>query len=342
MIRILGIISFAICFVFGAAMEGPKPAHAQKKMTDITFSLDFITLGRHAPWYVTLEKGFYRDEGLNVKIIQGKGSAQVMQAVQSGVAQIGFVDVASLVLGRARGGTIKMVAVNYQKAPYTIFSLDPGANVMKPKDLEGLTLGSSAGSFLPEIHKALMRKHGLDPSKLRVVNIAPPARVAALATKKVPAVDFFIMSLPLIEGAVKGKAKVRAFLLADHGLELYSNGIGAKQDYIKKNPDIIRRFVRASLKGWKYAMDNPAEAADLQRKHKKALKKGVIIKELAIVKRLSAVPDTKKHGYGWFSPAKMKAAVDLMVTNAKIDKAKAPKATDMYVSGFLPKKPFMP
>jgi NitT/TauT family transport system substrate-binding protein len=326
----------------GASLNGSAPANAQKKMVDITFSLDFITLGRHAPWYVTLEKGYYKEEGLNVKIIQGKGSAQVMQAVQSDVAQIGFVDVASLVLGRARGSTIKMVAVNYQKAPYTIFSLNPGANVTKPKDLEGLTLGSGAGSFLPEIHRALMRKHGLDPSKLKIVNIAPPARVAALVTKKVPAVDFFIMSLPLIESAVKGKTKVSAFLLADHGLELYSNGIGAKQDYIKKNPDIIRRFVRASLRGWKYAMDNPAEAADMQRKHKKALKRAVIIKELAIVKRLAVTPDTMKHGYGWFSPAKMKAAVDLMVANAKIDKSKAPKPTDMYVSGFLPKKPIMP
>ena len=342
MLRIVGIISCAVWLIVGAGLEGPNPAQAQKKMIDITFSLDFITLGRHAPWYVTLEKGFYKAEGLNVKIIQGKGTAQVMQAVESGVAEIGFVDVASLVIGRSRGSTIKMVAVNYQKAPYTIFSLDPGANVTKPKDLEGLTVGSSAGSFLPELHKALMKKHGLDPSKLRIVNIAPPARVAALATGKVPAVDFYIMSRPLIEGAVRGKAKVRAFLLADHGLELYSNGIGAKQDYIKKNPEIIRKFVRASLRGWKYAMDHPAEAADMQRKHKKALKRAVIIKELAIVKDLSLTPDTKKHGYGWFSPAKIKTAVDLMVTHAKIDKAKAPRPEDMYVSGFLPKKPIMP
>ena len=76
---------------------------------------------------------------------------------------MGFVDVPSLVLGRASGSTIRVLAMNYQKAPYAIFFLDPGANVTKPADLEGLTLGSSGASFVPCIHKAFMKMHGLNP-----------------------------------------------------------------------------------------------------------------------------------------------------------------------------------
>ena len=110
------------------AVAGPAvvttTAHAQKKLIDVTFSLDFIVLGRHAPWYVALEKGFYKEEGLNVKIIPGRGSAQVMQAVQSGLANIGFVDVPGVALARAAGSTIKIVAVMYQKAPYAIFTAE--------------------------------------------------------------------------------------------------------------------------------------------------------------------------------------------------------------------------
>ena len=85
-----------------------------KEVTNIVFSLDFIVLGRHSPWYVALDKGFYKDEGLNVKIIPGKGTASVIKNIEGNVAQFGFVDVPGLVVGRSKGSTIKMLAVNYQ------------------------------------------------------------------------------------------------------------------------------------------------------------------------------------------------------------------------------------
>jgi NitT/TauT family transport system substrate-binding protein len=315
-------------------------AVAASKPIDVTFSLDFITLGRHAPWYVALGKGYYEEEGLNVKIVPGKGTAQVIQAIESGIADIGFIDVPSLVISRAAGSTIKMVAVNYQKAPYTVFSLDPGANVTKPKDLEGLELGSGAGSFIPKILQAFMRMHGLDPNTLKIVNIAPSARVAALVSRRVESVDFFIMSYPGISRAVKD-SKVRAFLLGDHGLELYSNGIGAKESYLKKNPEVVRAFVRAALRGWKYALSNPEEAADIQRKYAKGLNRQIIIDEIAILKRLAVVPDTQRNGLGWFDPAKMESNRSFMLENVGI-KGTPPKAEDLYVTGFLPKKPILP
>jgi NitT/TauT family transport system substrate-binding protein len=152
----------SILIVLGMLPSAMDNRASAAKLTDVTFSLDFIVLGRHAPWYVALARGYYKEEGVNVKIIPGKGSAQVMQAVKSGIADMGFVDLPSLVLGRAVGSTIRVVTVNYQKAPYAIFSLDPGANVTKPADLEGLTLGSSGASFVPRIHKAFMKMHGLN------------------------------------------------------------------------------------------------------------------------------------------------------------------------------------
>ncbi len=91
----------AVILSIGGATGESQAQSGKKGLVDVTFSLDFITLGRHAPWYVALAKGFYEDEGLNVKIIPGKGSAQVMQAVESGIADIGFVDVPGLVLGWA-------------------------------------------------------------------------------------------------------------------------------------------------------------------------------------------------------------------------------------------------
>ncbi len=330
----------AVAAAFGATAPVGSPAVAQD--TKVVFSLDFITLGRHAPWYAALAQGYFKDEGLDVTIIPGQGTAQVIQAVESGTANLGFVDVPSLVLARANGSKIKMLAVNYQKAPYAIFTLSTGANVTEPKQLEGLTLGSGAGSFTPKIIKGFMNQKGLDPDKLSITNVAPPARAGALLTGKVPAIEFFVMAKPGLEkGAKDAKAELRTLLLADHGLELYSNGIAATEDYIAKHPEVVKKFVRAALKGWKFAMDNPAKAAADELKYKASLKPDVIEAELEVVRNLAVTPDVKANGYGWFDPAKMQANLDFVVKYIGVS-GNAPKATDLYLTGFLPEPPIKP
>src|SRR5438045_9339168 len=113
---------FAV-FVLGAQ------AQAQSA---VTFSLDFRALGRHAAWYVALEKGYYKNAGLDVTIIPSQGTAQAIQSVESKAAQFAFSDVAGLVAARANSqATARMGAVSYPQAPYAIFSLRSGANVTK-------------------------------------------------------------------------------------------------------------------------------------------------------------------------------------------------------------------
>src|SRR5712692_8304480 len=91
------ILCLAWLLLSGVVGDSWRAQAQAPKMTDITFSLDFIVLGRHAPFYVAIEKGFFKEEGLNVNIIPAKGTAQAIQNIESGLAQIGFTDVASLV-----------------------------------------------------------------------------------------------------------------------------------------------------------------------------------------------------------------------------------------------------
>jgi NitT/TauT family transport system substrate-binding protein len=340
MLKLAATVMCSALLLLVGAVGDPRAARAQT-LTDITFSLDFIVLGRHAPFFVAIEKGFYKEEGLNVTIVPAKGTAAAIQNVESKVAQLGFIDVPSLVIARAGGSTVKVVSVIYQKAPFTIFSLDPGANVTHIKGLEGLTVGSGVGSFVSNITRAVMRSNGLDPSKLEITNVEPAARVAMLAARKVPAVDFYIMSRPGIERAVEG-AKVRALLLSDWGLDLYSNGLGATEAFLKENPESVKKFVRATLRGYQYSFKHPAEAAALQRKSAKALQEDITVEELKIVEDLSVTPDVKKNGLGWFSAEKMKSATEYMIENGGFPKEKAPKPEEVYATGFLPEKPILP
>ena len=137
--RVVAAAAIAMC------LQSPA---AQAQERDLKFVLDFISLGRHAPWYVALGKGYFKDEGLNVTIMPSKGTADAIRTVATGVAEIGFIDIPSLVASGSGGAGIKIVSVNYQKPPYCIFTLDPGANVTKPQQMAGLELGSSTASFV--------------------------------------------------------------------------------------------------------------------------------------------------------------------------------------------------
>lgn len=309
------------------------PAAAAAQERAITFTLDFIALGRHAPWYVAVAKGYFKEEKLNVTVVPAKGTADAIRAVDTGIAQIGFIDVPSLVAAGS-GTNVKMVAVNYQKPPYCVFSLNPGANVTSPKDMVGLEFGSSTASFVWKIHQAFMKMHGLDPSTLRVVNIDGAARVPMLAARKVQAIDLFVMSEPGIRRAVKD-AEPKCLLLADHGLDIYANGIGVTEDFLQKNPGVVRGFVRAALRGWKDALANPEEASRLQVQFVKALDPGIIVEELHIVRRLAVVPDTEKNGLGWMNREKMQRTVDFINNNVEVPGRKL-TLEDVYREGFLP------
>jgi NitT/TauT family transport system substrate-binding protein len=104
----------------------------------------------------------------------------------------------------------------------------------------------------------MMRKEGLDPNKQTMESIEPSARIAMLATHKISAIDFFIITKPAMERAVKD-AKVVTFLFADHGLDLYSNGIGVTEKFIKENPDVVKG------------------AAEIIQKYAKALKNDITV-----------------------------------------------------------------
>jgi len=333
------LMSFlSLALAFGAAPS----AHAQAKApAEVTLTLDFVALGRHAPWYVALAKGYYKEAGLNVKIIPAQGTAQAMQALESNIAQYAFSDVPALVLARARGAsTAKMVAVNYQKAPYAIYSLNPGANITRLEQLRGLEIGSGAGSFTPKVIQGFMKEKGLDASGIKFTNVDGAARVPMLLSGKIPAIENFILSQPGIKRAVQA-GELKTMLLADFGLELYANGILVRDSLLKSDPEQVRAFVAASLRGWKDALANPEQAADLQLQYVKGLNRDVIVDELKVVRDLAVTDDTRAKGLGFIDAAKMKKSVDFVVQYIGVE-GTAPAVTDLYSVDYLPRTPIVP
>ena len=334
--RVHPSLKFAVLLAAGLCFA----VEAQAQNAAVTFSLDFRALGRHAAWYVALDKGYYKQAGLDVTIIPSQGTAQAIQSVESKAAQFAFSDVAGLVAARANSAaTAKMVAVIYQKAPYAIFSLRSGANVTKPEQLENLEIASGAGSFTQKVIEAYMKSKGLKADTVKYTNIDPSARIGMLVAKKIPAIETFAMSMP---GVVKaaGATEAQIFLLANNGLTLYSNGILVREDYLKDNGPKVKAFIKASLQGWKDTMANPKEAAEIVVKHIKGLDLDVALQEIAIVNALVATPETRAKGLGTIDPKTMTESVDLIANNTGAGGKVAAK--DVYDAGYLPQPPIKP
>jgi NitT/TauT family transport system substrate-binding protein len=329
--RLAAAVLSATCVLSTAAV-------AQER--DIKFVLDFISLGRHAPWYVALGKGYFKQEGLNVTILPSKGTADAIRSVVTGVAEIGLIDIPSLVASGSGGADVRIVAANYQKPPYCIFTLDPGANVTNPKQMAGLELGSSTASFVPKIWSAFMEMNKVDSKTLKVVNIDAAARVPMLAARKVQSIDQFLMSEPAIRRAVPD-AKPVCLFAGDYGLEIYGNSTGVTDEFLKKNPDVVKKFVRASLRGWKDALANPEAAADIQLQYVKALDRQIVIDEVNILKRIALSADVQQHGFGYISKDRMKNTVDFINNNIEVPGEKL-TAERIAAPGYLPDPPVMP
>src|SRR5262249_14816680 len=156
--------------------------------------------------------------------------------------------------------------------------------------MAGLELGSCTASFVPKVWGGLLGMKKGDSKTLKIGNIDAASRGALLAPGKGESIDQFLMSEPAIRRAGTNAKRVCLFA-GDYGLEIYANSIGVSEDFLAKNPEIVKKFVRAALKGWKDALADPEEAARIEIQYVKALDPQIVVEEIQILKRIAITPD---------------------------------------------------
>lgn len=301
----------------------------------VKIAMDWIIGGRHAPWFVAVEKGYYAEEGLDVEVLRGFGNANTVQRVVSGEVQFAYTDFPTSVLARADGSKVKTIAMILSRNPQTFFSLKK-TGITKPKDLEGRTIVSNAGSASPKLFPVFAEINGVDATKVKWVTVEPAAKASMLISGSADVVEYFLMQRPLLERESAKLGGINTMHWADHGFQLYSNGVTVMEDYLAKNGDLVRRFLRASIKGFQRTFEDPNEAAALVRKSYPTLDPEVTRIEVDILKLLVLTDDAKAHGIGYMDEAKVKTARDIM---AKVYGLKAPLQTgDLYTTEYLPRK----
>lgn len=302
----------------------------------VKLSLNFFPYGLHTGFYAAQVKGFYREAGLEVEILKGGGSNDAVQRVGSGAVDFGFGDLGAMVQGRSRGLKLKGIGIVLDKDPSSIYTLK-SAGVRTPKDLEGKSIGAASAVSLRDLWPALAAANGVDSAKVTWVDMPGTAYVASLLSKKVDGIATYLTTLPSFEiQARKQGDEIAVLSYAEFGVDTYGGGMFTSEELIRTKPELVRRFVHASLRGYGWAFEHPDEAvqaflsvhpeADPQR----------VRQELKITAGLMLTPTAARSGIGTYAEAKVLRTRDLTLKPRGVDPGTIP-VKDLYTNEFLPK-----
>jgi len=225
--------------------------------TPVTFQLNWMAGGPNAGFAAALAEGYYKEAGLDVTIVQGNGSGNTAQLVASGRSQLAYADAVAVSQLIAKGAPMKIVATVYQSNPNAVMSLKK-ANIKSVKDLAGKKVGVPSGSSQTTMLPLLLKSNNLKESDINMIDMPVASMVPALLQGQVDAVLGSIDAYQ-IQAESQG-AQLDVYRFADYGVPTVSTSIFASNAFLKDNPDLVKKFIAASLKGWSFALDNPAKA----------------------------------------------------------------------------------
>ena len=331
-----------ILSLFAAAMSAAlvAPVAAQTKFP---FRLNWTLYGEHAPFFVARDKGFYKEEGLDVEILEGSGSTTVSQLVANATSPVAYIDTATMMRGVGAGMPIKAVGVTLQQNALAFVYRADAARPTKVSDVKGSRIAITAGDASLAIFTAFMGKLGMKVDDVQMIVVAnPAAKEQAVLNKQADAlIGFFLDQGPRMQQQTGVKMGwTRLHQIAD--VSTLSNAIIANNDWLKepKNQDQLRRFLRASQRGWQYSFENRAEAAEIFRKSAPVFTQEIALLQVDGTMTIIHSERTKGKAIGWSALEDWKDMQTLLETYAKLKPQ--PDVSAYFTNSFLSEAPYLP
>jgi NitT/TauT family transport system substrate-binding protein len=307
------------------------PAQAPKK---VTLRLAFIYNGHRSPYLLGAQKGFYAEEGLELTVLEGKGVSSALQLVASGQDTFAVVDPPSLMLGVAQGMPLRQVVQLYQSSPNALISWKE-AKVTSPRDLEGKTVTSITGDTTTTMLMAMLRRNNVDPAKVKIFATDGGTRTQTFVSRKAEATTGF--SNDSFIGLKHQVKDIDMFLYSSFGIDTMGDGVAAAHTTIEKQPEVVRGFVRATLRAYRYAFEHPEESIEALLKAAPTRDRQAELEKLRATRALLDSPETAKFGHGYSDRAKWQATEELMAQFGGLTK-RAASVESYYTNEFLPKR----
>ncbi|OQW58632.1 MAG: hypothetical protein A4S14_06240 [Proteobacteria bacterium SG_bin9] len=331
MLKRLGIALVGSILLSGAA-------GAQE--TTIKFTLGWKTQGSDAAFFYAKDNGFFKEEGLNVVIDQGKGSGATVTRIMGGAYDAGFGDMNAIIQNASTrpAEAPVMVYMLWNQPPFAIVTKST-SGINSIKDFEGKTLGGAQGTPTTRMLPVFVRKNSLDGEKIKISNMAPNLQEPMLIKGDIDAALVFNITsyFNLVLNRQDPDKDYKWFSFGEYGLDLYSNGLMVSKKLLASNPKAVAGLVRAVNKaviavgkdqnaGMKATVnyDNLINAEVEKRRLKFSYEKLIVS------------PEMKEIGVGDIKDDRMTRAIGIVVEGYQL--ARSPTPAEVFSREFLPPK----
>lgn len=314
------------------------PAVSHADVTQIRFQLDWRFEGPSAPFLMAAEKGYFADEGLDVQIDSGSGSAGAINRVASGAYEMGFGDLNALVEFLAEnpdGPGIQGVYIVYDGTPAAVFGRkDRG--IENPADLAGKTIAAPTFDTGYRAWGVFAAANDLDADAVEWQNVDPTLRETLLTRGDVDAITgFYFTSLLNLEERGMSEEELTIMPFPDYGVPLYGNAIIASEAFAEANPDAVKGFLRAFNRALGDTIADPEAAIEYVKNRDGLINVEMETRRLKLA--LDGVVDTaevRENGVGGVDDERLAEAIQLVAD--AYDLTSIPSPDQVFSSNYLP------
>lgn len=257
-------VVFVGSLLLGMAAAGGVAAPTRPAQTKLTVRMDFFAGPEQAGFWVAKAKGWYAQNGLDVQVLEGQGSDSTAQLVAAGRDTAGYVSADALLRANSKGANLVMVAMPIQDAGWAIVTR-ANSRIRRPKDLEGRTYGDSAGSATVPLLFAFCAATKVDCKNIKIVYVPTSAVIPGFFSGKFDA----IQANDWWPSGYTKKGPVRFIKFRNYGVSTQGWGIVFDREMLASDPEVVRKFVRATMKGFAWAFQNPRAVHALIKKEVK-------------------------------------------------------------------------
>ena len=329
--RARGIAAFVALALLTTACtsesEGPSSG-----VENVTFSMGWLPQGSMSGVLVAIDRGYYRELGLEVSAVRGFGGIRTVNEIDQGMFDFGYADPLAIVLNRENGGDTQLVGAINTRWPAGLCFIRERHAIATPADLVGLKLGGGQSSPMQMLVPAWLELNGVRRDQVELLQLQPSVVVTSLIEGAVDAAECWLgNSMALFQkraaeaGLTLDWIEYRAF-----GLDIYGNGIVTSRRMLEEKPDVVRRFLEGTYRGYAFSMKEPEAAAAIVNRMYPVLDPAVTLQQVREIGALLDAPGP----LGWIDDAKVAHTIAFLSSAYDIETPIAPE--DVFTNAFLP------
>ncbi|MCX7314437.1 MAG: ABC transporter substrate-binding protein [Alphaproteobacteria bacterium] len=316
-----------------AGMAGPAQSQGKYK---IVFNLSWLPQGSTSGVVVAIDKGYYSAEGLDVSAVRGYGGLRTVNEIDQGMFEFGYGNPDGVILNRSKGGKTRMIGAINATNPGGVCFVESRINPKSVKELKGMTLGAAAGTPVTTTFPALLSLNGLTSDHVKIVQLQGSVIYPALVNGTIDIYECWLGSgKPILEHQARAAGVKIGFLsYEDMGLQNIGSGVAVTDETVAKRPDVVRKFLKATYRGYEDMIKNPNEGADITKKMFPESDRAVVYDQIIDINKLIKGPGVDEHGLGYIDPTRAKNTFDFVSRTMKVENV---KAEDTFTNQFIEK-----